>query len=285
MSLYNSLADFSLAELLQIIDQGKKTGRLIVCNLLSDNASAARSRYYFIWFRHGRIVAASNSLNGQGLSGKIRHRKWIQPQVLDKFCGLAAIETPLGLHLKAAGVLNTEQLNLLFASQLKQIREVFEIQKGVFKLDSKAPIPTREMTGFCIRAIEVALMVLRSLKNWEPLAQVLPDTDSAICSITQHRPHLHLKDLDWQVWEFANGHVSLKQMATFVNQPIALIQQAAFRLMIAGLVEEVPLVASGLNINAVNSADLAHQKSPKPEMLKFSDSFLNNIVGYLSSKI
>jgi hypothetical protein len=196
------------------------------------------------------------------------------------------------VRLKAAGLLDADHLNLLFASQLKQIREIFEIQKGFFKLDSHAPIPTREMTGLCLRALEVALMSLRTLKNWETLASVLPDANSAICSISQSKPHLHLKDLDWQVWEFANGRVSLKQIADVIDQPIALIQQAAFRLMIAGLVEEVSLVASmpqvdndPLDINSVNSASLTSDNSSKPELLMISDSFLNNLVGYLNSKI
>jgi hypothetical protein len=62
--------------------------------------------------------------------------------------------------------------------------------------------------------------------------------------------------------------------------------------MIAGLVEEVSLVASmpqvdndPLDINSVNSASLTSDNSSKPELLMISDSFLNNLVGYLNSKI
>jgi hypothetical protein len=292
MSLHSSLTDFSLAELFQIIDQGRRSGCLVVCNLSDENASAAKSRYYFIWFRQGRIVAAANCLNGQGLIGKIRQRKWVQPQVIDTFCAIAQTGTPLGLHLKTAGMLNAEQLNLLFASQLQQIRGLFEIQKGVFKLDSKAAVPGKEMTGLSVRAIEVALMALRTLKNWDTLADALPDISSTICSITQNKPHLHLKALEWQVWEFANGTISLKAMASQLNQPTALVQQAAFRLMIAGLVEEVPLSASmlelndyPLDVNGVNSSSLANTKFAEPEMLKINTSFLQNLFGYLKSNI
>ncbi|MCX7597110.1 MAG: DUF4388 domain-containing protein [Fischerella sp.] len=292
MSLNSSLADFSLAELFQIIDQGRRSGCLIVCNLLNYNASAGQSRYYFIWFRQGCIVAASNCLDGRGLIGQIKQRKLVQPQVIDKFCSLAPKEIPLGLHLKTAGLLDAEHLNLLFASQLQQIRKLFEIQKGVFKLDSKAPIPRKEMTGLSLRAIEVALMALRTLKNWETLADALPDVSSAICSITQNKPHVHLKTLEWQVWEFANGNVSLGAIANQLNQSTALVQQAAFRLMIAGLVEEVPLATSTLelsdyplDVNSVNSSSLANKKTQEPEMLNISASFLHNLVGYLKSNI
>lgn len=292
MSLHSYLADFSLAELFQIIDQGRRLGCLVVCKLSDENTSAAKSRYYFIWFRQGRIIAAANCLDGQGLIGKIRQRKWLHPQVLDKFCTDTETGIPLGLHLKTAGVLNAEQLNLLFASQLQQIRELFKIQKGVFKLDSKAPVPSKEMTGLSVRAIEVALMALRTLKNWDALADALPNVSSAICSIIQNKPHLHLKPLEWQVWEFANGSISLKAIAHQLNQPTALVQQAAFRLMIAGLVEEVPLSSSTLELNdypldvdELNSSSLANKKFTEPEMLKINTSFLQNLFGYLRSNI
>jgi hypothetical protein len=191
-----------------------------------------------------------------------------------------------------AGVLNAEQLNLLFASQLQQIRELFEIQKGVFKLDSRAPLPSKEMTGLSLRAIEVALMALRTLKNWDTLADALPDASSALHSITQSKPLLRLHALEWQVWKFANGSVSLGAIAHQLNQPIALIQQAALRLMIAGLVEEVPLSPSTpelndypLDVNFVNSSGLGNKKTREPEMLKIVTSFLDNLVGYLRSNI
>ncbi|WP_315788327.1 DUF4388 domain-containing protein [Fischerella sp. JS2] len=292
MSLHSSLADFSLAELFQIIDQGRRSGCLIVCKLSDENTSAAKSRYYFIWFRQGRIVAAANCLDGQGLIGKIRQRKWVQPQVIDKFYTNTETGTPLGLCLKTAGLLNAKQLNLLFASQLQQIRELFEIQKGVFKLDSKAPVPSKEMTGLSVRAIEVALMALRTLKNWNALADAVPNTSSAMCSIIQNKPHLHLKPLEWQIWEFANGSISLSAIAHQLNQPPALVQQAAFRLMIAGLVEEVPLSSSilelknyPLDVNEVNSSSLAKTKFTQPETFKINTSFLQNLCGYLKSNI
>ncbi|MFB2770858.1 DUF4388 domain-containing protein [Pelatocladus sp. BLCC-F211] len=292
MSLSSSLTDFSLAELFQIIDQGRKSGCLTVRRLLDGNASQAKSQYYFIWFRQGRIVAVSNSLDGQGLITKISERKWVQPQLTEKFLLTPGKEKPLGLNLKTAGILNAEQLNLLFASQIQLIRELFEIQKGVFKLDSKAPIPNQEMTGLSLRAIEVALMALRNLKNWKTLAEALPDPNSAIHSMTQTKPEIRLHALEWQIWEFANGTISLGAIANQLNQPIIIVQQAAFRLKIACLIEEVPFVKSTpetsnfpLDCRLVNSPGSGNKKSTEPEMLKIVTSFLDNLIGYLRSNI
>ncbi|MCX7592990.1 MAG: DUF4388 domain-containing protein [Fischerella sp.] len=290
MNLSSSLTNFSLAELFQLIDQGRKSGCLTVCTLPDIDTPSSRSQYYYIWFRQGCIVAAANRLNGQGLISKITQRGWASQQVLEKYCQFLPRATPFGLYLKTQGVLNGEQLNLLFASQLRQVRQLFEIQKGVFKLHSQAPLLGKEMTGLSLKAIEVSLMALRTLKNWEALADALPDANSAIRSISQSKPQVHLHALEWQVWEFANGSVPLSAIAHQLHQPIALVQQAAFRLMLACLIEEIPPMTStpeqnddSLYLNVVNSSSFAKQKSQELEKYKLSTSFLQNLVGFLRS--
>lgn len=289
MSLSSSFTDFSLAELFQLIDQGRKSGCLSVCTLPDLHAAGSKSLHYYIWFRGGRIVATANCLNGQELISKIIKRKWSNP--LKENVSRSATGTPLGLELKTEGLLSAEQLNLLFASQLQQVRQLFEIQTGVFKLDSKATLPWTEMTGLSLRATEVALMALRALKNWEVLADVLPDVSSGIKSITENKPQFRLNPFEWQVWEFANGTVDLSAIAFQLNQPTLIVQQAAFRLMLAGLVEEVSLYKSTPELNNYpmdESQGIAfswgQKKAPEPNMLKVSTAFLQNLVGFLRSK-
>jgi hypothetical protein len=290
MSLSSSFTDFSLAELFQLIDQGRKSGCLTVCTLPNLRCPDSKAHYYYIWFRQGCVVAAASRLTGQGLTNKIIQRGWADKQLIEQFSHDTP-PTPLGLLLKTCGVLSSEQLNLLFASQLQQVRELFEIQKGVFKLDGKADCPLPEMTGLSLRTIEVALMAVRALKNWKVLSEVLPDAYSGITSITHHQLQIRLNPLEWQVWEFANGRVSLSAIASQLNQPTAIIQQAAFRLMLAGLVEEVSLTESTPELNhypldsqMVNSPISRIQKSKQQEPLKVSTAFLQNLVGFLKSK-
>lgn len=292
MSLSSSFTDFSLAELFQLIDQGQKSGCLTVCTLPDLHAAGSKSQYFYIWFKQGRIVAAANRLNGHGLTDKIIQRGWAKQQAIDKFWTGISKPTPLGLHLKTQGILSAEQLNLLFASQLQQIRDLFEIQKGVFKLDSKATLPWQEMTGLSLKTTEVALMALRALKNWKLLADVVPSPHSAIEG-KGTKPQIKLNAFEWQVWEFANGSVDIQAIASQLNQPTALVQQAAFRLMVVGLVKEVALVKSTLELELndytmdwtrVDSPSIGVQKSQQPETLKVSTAFLQNLVGFLRSK-
>ncbi|MBW4630086.1 MAG: DUF4388 domain-containing protein [Brasilonema octagenarum HA4186-MV1] len=290
MSISSSFTDFSLAELFQLIDQGRKSGCLTVCTLPDIHIPGSKSHYYYIWFRLGCIVAAANHLNGQGLSYKMTQRGWVNQQIIEEVWTQTAATLPLGSLLKTQGILSIEQLNSLFASQLHQIRELFEIQKGVFKLDTKANLPLQEMTGLSLRTLEVALMAVRGLKNWNMLAEVLPDVSSGIRSKTDDKPQIHLNTLEWQVWELADGSISLSAIASQLNQPITIVQQAAFRLMLVGLVEEVSVAEfivnktnDPMNSNSDNSSVFGFKKSKNSETFKISTSFLQNLVGFLKT--
>jgi hypothetical protein len=291
MSLSSSFRDFSLAELFQLIDQGRKSGCLTVCTLPDSKAPEAKSYYYYIWFRQGRVIAAANRLDGQGLISKIVERHWLSESVLSKLCAHLPTEVPLGLNLKTQGALNSEHLNLLFAGQLHQVRDLFEIQKGVFKLDSRATVPWSEMTGLSVGAIEVALMALRALKNWQVLVDALPEPTSGLQSISHTRPQVRLNAFEWQVWELAKGNISLKTIAERLKQTTAKVQQAAFRLILAGLAEEVTLVTSSpnmndtMNFNYINSYRSVNQTSETLEKPKVNTSFLQSLVGFLRSKV
>ncbi|PLZ45376.1 hypothetical protein CBP27_00320, partial [Fischerella thermalis WC542] len=85
MNLSSSFTDFSLAELFQIIDKGRKSGCLSVCTLPDIHTPESKSQYYYIWFKQGRVVAAANRLNGQGLVYKIAQRKWLNQSLIEQY--------------------------------------------------------------------------------------------------------------------------------------------------------------------------------------------------------
>ncbi|MEO1432845.1 MAG: DUF4388 domain-containing protein [Cyanobacteria bacterium J06632_19] len=292
MSLSSSFTDFSLAELFQLIEQGRKSGCLSVCTLPDINSPESRAKYFYIWFRSGRIVAAANRLSGRGLVSKIAQRSWAEPEVIETIYSNASKATPLGLQFKTQDILSAEQLNLLFASQLQQVRQLFEIQKGVFKLDCKAVLPMSEMTGLSLRATEVTLMALRVLKNWKVLEDALPNIESGIKNISKNQPQIRLNSFEWRLWEFASGDISIQDIAIQLNEPTIKIQQTAFRLMLVGLIEEVPRITSktheyhyDMDLTWVKKyGSRAVQKHRESQTPKVSSSLLQNLVGYLRSK-
>ena len=83
----------------------------------------------------------------------------------------------------------------------------------------------------------------------------------------------------------------LTAIAKQLNQPIAKVQQATFRLMLAGLVEELPLITSTSNVKEppillepIEEFPEESKQAETAERSKVSNSFLQNLVGFLRSK-
>lgn len=281
MAITGCLTDFSLPEIFQLVEQGHKTGLLMVSALPSTQTQAL----HYIWVDRGRIVAAANRLDDQGLVSLIEQRQWISDRVFDKVVHWCCpISEPLGLYLKQQGVLQSEQLKRLFQVQvLRQVCALFQLKEGQFKFDPNARIPTREMTGLSVPATEAALVSLRVLRNWDALADKLPDPNAGLISTIAGQPHYRLIGQEWQVWEYTNGTVSLNAIAQQLQLPLEKVQQIAFRLITVGLAEEVPLVVGSLPTQAVEP--LPVQLIEEDERQNVSHSFMQNFVGFLRNKV
>jgi hypothetical protein len=149
MSITGSLAEFSLPEIFQFIEKGKKTG------LLSFRSEAETSTtsiaIHYIWVYQGKVVAAANQLDEQGLVKLINQRQWVSDRVVSKLAQLSPTDRPFGSYLKNQGVLRTEQLKQLFFAQvLQQLQPLLQLKNGIFNFEQDVPLPMREMTGLSI---------------------------------------------------------------------------------------------------------------------------------------
>jgi hypothetical protein len=196
------------------------------------------------------------------------------------------LNEPVGLCLKAQGLLEAEQLKLLFTQQvLQQVCKLFNLKDGQFRFEGTAPMPNAEMTGLTALPKEVTLASLRVLRDWAMFQNKLPETTSGIVSAVVGKPQLRLNQLEWQVWEFASGQVSIQEIAKHLQLPIGKVQQVVFRLMIVGLVEEVPLlVESPIQQPDFEMPMLRVEEKANPVQTAVSQSFLHNLVGFLKGK-
>lgn len=282
MSIIGYITDFSLPEIFHWAEKGRKSG-LLMLRPLRETQGAEESVYY-VWIFQGRIVAAANRLDYQGLVSLIQKYEWVSDRVIGKVVQCCCpMNKPLGFCLKNNGVLEEKQLKQLFQIQvLKQIYALFQIEEAEFKFDQKVPIPGQEMTGLSISATAATLMGLRSLKNWENLADKLPDPDGSIVGTITEEPSYHLTPLEWQIWAYTKVTISLNGIARELRLPIAKVQQIAYLFIAVGLAEEVPLLVSNIPSKAINlvPTDLT-EESPNKE--KIGQSFVQNLVGFLRS--
>lgn len=279
MAITGYLSEFSLAEIFQLLEQGHKTGLLTIRTLMTPNTEQVKSHY--IWLNQGRIIAAADCLNQKGLLYLISKRGWLGDRAASRLSQACSLDTPMGICLKSQGVLQAEQLKLLFYSQvMRQVCALFELKDAWFEFNPRTPLPTAEMTGLSAPATDVTLAGLRALRDWSALSEKLPSPTSALISIIAGKPQARINQTEWQVWEYTNGTVTLEAIAEQLRLPVEKVQQVAFRLIVVGLVEEIPMITTTPFTNS--STEMAHNVA---EETTVSQSFLQNLVGFLKGKV
>ncbi|MEE3719751.1 DUF4388 domain-containing protein [Tumidithrix elongata RA019] len=239
----------------------------------------------------GRVVATADRLDSLGLSTMLEQRGWLKNLSPAKEYTSCSLDMPLGIHLKSQGILQTEHLKILFNSQVvKQVCTVFHLTDGQFRFDPTIQTPKAEMTGLSLPATEATLMGLRGLRNWTSLNEKLPAPDSSIFATISGKPQLRLDPQEWQIWEFANGTLTLRSIAAKLQLPIEKVQQIAFRLIVVGLAEEDPGCLSATNANEPEQS-LPEPIEETPEVNEtagrevVSNSFIKNLLGFLQNKV
>lgn len=282
MAITGSLRDFSLPEIFQLIEKGRKTGLLTLRALPTLQASQP---VHYIWVYQGRIVAAANRSDHQGLVSLIDQYQWVSDRVFDKLIHWCCpLDEPLGKYLKNQGVIQAEQLKRIFQIQvLQQVCALFKLKDAQFKFDQNVVIPTREMTGLSVQATEATLVGLRVLRSWDALEDKLPNPNGGLVSTVDGQPLYRLNAQEWQVWEYTNGTVALKAIAQQLMLPVEKVQQIAFRLIATGLAEEVPLLDDTLSTQEVGS--LSEQLLEEAQRQNVSQSFMQNLVDFLRTKV
>ncbi|QLL29522.1 DUF4388 domain-containing protein [Thermosynechococcus sichuanensis E542] len=281
MKITGYLSEFSLGEIFRFLEQGQKTGCLSIKPLESETPLMRSCQNCYIFFRFGQIVAATRELDHQGLQQLIEERGFIHIATIQRLLKLYPLNQPLGLLLKSQGALDSQQLQLLFKQQvLTPIPELFSLTEGWFKFDANHPLPLEEMTGLSAPPRDVALVGLRLLRDWTPLMDKLPLPDSTMISLSEGQPPCHLSSVEWQVWEYVDKTVTLEGISQALNLPILEVQKICFRLMVAGLVEEI------INVSMEPPPDSPPATPASSEEISksVSDSFLRGVLAFLKIK-
>lgn len=242
MGITGSLTDFSLPEIFQLLERGKRTGLLTVEVVSGIPTPLA----YNIWVERGRIVAVANPLERGGLVSLIRQCQRISDRTFDKLLDWCCpLDKPLGLCLRQHGILSASQLEQIFQIQLlQQICPLLQLNDAQFHFIPNLESPTRELTGLSIPATEAILMGLRVLQSQERLIDRLPNPNWGLISRFVGQPYCQFDALEWQVWEYAKGADSLQAIAQQLKLPLDKVQEIAFRMITIGLAKDIPPLVS-----------------------------------------
>jgi Domain of unknown function (DUF4388) len=286
MSLAGYLSEYSLAEIFHFVQEGNKSGLL---SIEPERGSIrSLSDTYYLSFQGGRIMSVANSsgIQDRGLLKMMEQRRWLKPEKAAQIeTQMHLLRQPLGTYLKSVNLINTEQLTLMFNSQVVATAcKLFEIHHGQFKFDPQAPLSYAEMTGLSLNAKEVALLGMRMLKDWSGLSAKLPDPESALQRLSSEPNGLRLDSQEFKVWNLCLGELSISKIAKQLGLDSTTVQQIGFRLSSIGLVHEV----AAEPMQPARNQDV---ETPPPvcvgggnATVPVSASFLSNLMGFLKKK-
>jgi Domain of unknown function (DUF4388) len=283
------LSQYSLAEIFNLIQEGKKNGVLsIEPDGSVDRSVAAKESTleipcYYVSFQGGRVMSIFYGLEyeNQDLLAMILERQWIPVNQLQELKRkLNGIIIPWGLQLKVWEVISVDRLKLLFDLQvLSQLAKIFQISEGKFRFDPHGELNYPEMTGLSLSARNAVLLGLRELKDWSGLTNKLPAPESKLQRFSSQLQDLLLENDEELVWQLALGEMSMLEIAAQLNLEIDRVRQIGFRLCSIGLIDEVSVVSSPPI--AMTRPICVGDGNPR---IQVSTAFLSKLIGFLKQQ-
>lgn len=284
MSITGYLAEFSLPELFQFLDEGQKTGALNLRFDLDD--ASVEQKHHYIWFRQGRIVAASPVNDGSGLMSIIQQKGWLNDEIITYKNNVYGSDAPLGLSLKSHGFLDAEQLKMLFYTQvMRKVCDLFQLKDAYFEFKENAPLSFAEMTGLSSPGTDLTLAGLRALKDWSALKSKLPEDTSALKNNMEGEPKISINASERQIWDLSDGKITVKAISQQLEMSLDKVKEIGFRLIAIGLAQEIPMVIviENAELEAEEAESLPEEvKSNSVSNMGLSNSFLSSLMGFLT---
>lgn len=233
MALRGNLRDFTITQLLNLINLAHKTGTLVI----EGPGEAAR-----ITFREGKLAFACIGNEDHSLPAVLLRGKKIsnsQFRVL-KERGARMTDKELGLLLVNAGYLTQpdiiESLQQYFTDI---IRRLFTWVEGFFRFEQSELIPDDKIP---VR-VDLENLIIegsRQLREWETLQEEIPSLDMAL-KFTD-RPGTNMRNVnlsveEWRVVSYVNPKNSMRQIAHATKLNDLEIRRVVYALLQAGLVE------------------------------------------------
>jgi hypothetical protein len=233
MALKGNLRDFSITQLLNLVNLARKTGQLVI----EGPGEVAR-----VVFREGKLAYAHIGNEDDSLAAILRGSNKItasQYRLLRERTSQMT-DKELGLLLINAGYVSREDI----LSSLQQyfsgvVRRLFTWVEGFFHFDVDQAPPDDKI------AVKVDLENLiiegsRQLRELEQLQEEIPSLDMALKFA--ERPGTNIRNVnlsveEWRVVSYVNPKNTIRQIARAAHMNDLEIRRVVYALLQAGLVE------------------------------------------------
>ena len=235
MALRGNLRDFSVTQLLNLINLAHKTGTLIV----EGPGEAAR-----IVFRDGKLSFAQIGREDNRLAVVLHRSNRLTAAQLRAIQLRAAqvSDKELGLLLINAGYITQDDiLNALQAYFTDVVRRLFTWVEGFFRFENEMRAPEDRIT---VR-LDLENLIIegsRQLREWEQLQDEIPSLEMALKFIERPGTSMQKMNLsveEWRVVSYINPRNTMQQIAAATKMSDIEIRRIVYGLLQAGLVEVI----------------------------------------------
>ena len=242
MALRGNLRDFTVTQLLNLINLAQKTGTLIVDGP-TDQAHVS--------FRQGKLAYARIGQNDGGLAGVLHKANKLNANQYRTICERAGniSDKELGLLLINAGYVSQEDILLnLQAHFVEVIRRLFTWVEGLFRFEN-GMMPPEDRINVKLDLENLIIEGSRQLREWEQLQDEIPSLDLALKFTDRPMTNLNLSVEEWRVVKYVDPKNTMNQIARATKLNDMEIRRIVYGLMQAGLVEMVRPSTAPLQLN------------------------------------
>jgi hypothetical protein len=235
MALKGNLRDFSITQLLNLVNVAQKTGTLVV---------ERAPDQIFISFREGKLSYARDGNDGIGLTMvlyKARKLNAAQVRAINERAGNMS-DKELGLLLINSNYLSQQEiLSSLQTHYLDLLYRLFTWGEGLFHFENDL-LPPKERITVRISLENIIIEGTRKVRERDQLQDEIPSLEMALKF--SERPGVNLRNLnlsvdEWKVISFINPKNTIHQIAKASNKNDFEIRRIVYSFLQAGLVELV----------------------------------------------
>ncbi len=242
MALRGNLRDFTVTQLLNLINLAQKTGTLIV---------DGPTEQAYVSFREGKLAYARIGQHDGGLAGVLHKANKLnanQYRTISERAGRIS-DKELGLLLINAGYVSQEDILLnLQAQAVGVVRRLFTWVEGLFRFEN-GMLPPDDRIGVKLDLENLIIEGSRQLREWEQLQDEIPSLDLALKFTARPMTNLNLSVDEWRVVKYVDPKNTMNQIAKAARLNDMEIRRIVYGLMQAGLVEMVRPTTAPLQLN------------------------------------
>jgi len=224
------LRDFTVTQLLNLINLAHKTGTLIL---------DGPSEQAYVSFRRGKLAYARIGNEDGGLATILHQANKLRPaqyRALNDRAGTLT-DKELGLLLVNAGYVSQEDILFnLQAHFTDVIRRLFTWVEGLFRFENEMP-PPQDRINVRLDLENLIIEGSRHLREWEELQDEIPSLDLALKFTDRPMTNLSLSVQEWQVVKYIDPRNSMKRIASVAKLSEMEMRRIVYGLMQAGLVQ------------------------------------------------